>query len=80
VIDEGLEGGRPVVTVADDGPGFTAEMRAAAFERFRRGDTTRSRDGAGAGLGLAIARGLVDAHGGEISIGEGPGGRVRIHF
>ncbi|MEX0756594.1 MAG: ATP-binding protein [Acidimicrobiia bacterium] len=49
-----------------------------AFERFRRGDAARTRDGAGAGLGLAIARGLVEAHGGEISIEDGPGGRVRV--
>jgi two-component system, OmpR family, sensor histidine kinase BaeS len=72
--------GRAVVTVTDDGPGFSDEMRAAAFERFRRGDAARTRDGSGSGLGLAIARGLVEAHGGVISIEDGPGGRVRVHL
>jgi signal transduction histidine kinase len=72
--------GRPSVTVEDDGPGFSAEIEAVAFERFSRGDAARSRDGAGAGLGLAIARGLVEAHGGHISIESGPGGRVRVRL
>lgn len=74
----GAADGRPCVTVSDDGPGFSSEIRTVAFERFRRGDAARTRDGAGAGLGLAIARGLVEAHGGEISIEDGPGGRVRV--
>lgn len=72
--------GRPSVTVEDDGPGFSAEIEAVAFERFSRGDAARSRDGGGAGLGLAIARGLVEAHGGHISIESGPGGRVRVRL
>lgn len=70
--------GRPTLTVVDEGPGFAPEMRSVAFERFRRGDVARTRDGAGAGLGLAIARGLVEAHGGSITIEDGPGGRVRV--
>lgn len=70
--------GRPSVTVIDQGPGFTPDVRSVAFERFRRGDAARTRDGSGAGLGLAIARGLVEAHGGEIVIEDGPGGRVRM--
>lgn len=72
--------GRPSVTVTDQGPGFTPAVRSVAFERFRRGDAARTRDGSGAGLGLAIARGLVEAHGGEIVIEDGPGGRVRVSF
>jgi len=62
--------------VIDEGPGFPSEFRARAFDRFTRGDPARS--GGGAGLGLAIARGIVEAHGGSISIGEGPGGRVSV--
>lgn len=79
-ITVGSDDGRAVVTVTDDGPGFSDEMRAVAFERFRRGDAARTRDGSGSGLGLAIARGLVEAHGGAVSIEDGPGGRVRVNL
>ena len=79
VVVESVDG-RPAVTVEDEGPGFSAEMAAVAFDRFSRGDAARTRDGGGAGLGLAIARGLVEAHGGHISIEGGPGGRVRIRL
>ncbi|HSJ28317.1 MAG TPA: HAMP domain-containing sensor histidine kinase [Acidimicrobiia bacterium] len=71
-----VEDGRATVTVVDEGPGFTD--LSAPFARFSRGDEARTRDGSGAGLGLAIARGLVEAHGGVISIEPGPGGMVRI--
>ena len=65
------------VEVRDEGPGFSDEIRDRAFERFVRGDEARTRD-AGAGLGLAIARGIVQVHGGEIAIGPGPGGAVSL--
>ena len=59
--------------VVDNGPGFPADFVSRAFERFSQADTARSRHG-GAGLGLAIAHTLVEAHDGEISIREpGPG-------
>ena len=60
------------VTVADDGPGMTAEAAAHAFDRFWRGDTSRSATG-GAGLGLAIVAEAVRAHGGTAGIEPGPG-------
>ncbi len=66
----------PTVVVADEGPGFSAAMLDSAFEEFVTGDPARSRTGGGAGLGLAIARGLVAAHGGTIWAEPGPGGRV----
>ena len=62
------------IVVADDGPGFPPELAGRAFDRFVTGDPARS--GAGFGLGLAIARSVAVAHGGTISIGSGPGGRV----
>jgi two-component system sensor histidine kinase BaeS len=66
------------ITVVDQGPGFAAEVRDRAFDHFTRVDDSRSRESGGAGLGLAIAKGIVEAHGGTITIEEGPGGRVRF--
>ena len=58
------------VTVSDTGEGIRAEDIPHVFERFYRGDVSRSRNQitGGAGLGLAIARGIVRAHGGEINV------------
>jgi len=57
-----------VVRVADEGPGFPSDFRMRAFDRFTRADPSRNRQSGGGGLGLAIAKGLVEAHGGEIWI------------
>ncbi len=57
-------GSRVRIDVIDDGPGIPAEESARVFERFYRAD--RARSGGGAGLGLAIARWIVDLHGGSI--------------
>lgn len=56
------------VTVSDTGEGIRAEDLPHVFERFYRGEKSRSRTTGGAGLGLAIARGIVQAHGGEINV------------
>ena len=56
------------VTVADTGTGIPPEDLPYIFERFWRGEKSRSRAGGGAGLGLAIAKHLVEAHGGEIGV------------
>jgi signal transduction histidine kinase len=68
--------GTPSVTVVDEGPGFPDGFSADAFEHFTRADASRNRMTGGAGLGLAIARGLIEAHGGRIWIEAPPGGRV----
>jgi signal transduction histidine kinase len=65
-----IEGDRVVLTVDDDGAGIDPDDRARVFDRFVRLDDARSRDGGGAGLGLAIVRAVAQAHGGTASIGE----------
>lgn len=61
------------VTVRDSGEGIRAEDIPNIFESFYRGEKSRSRATGGAGLGLAIARGIVRAHGGEIRVESQPG-------
>jgi signal transduction histidine kinase len=68
------------VRVLDQGPGFPDELRAVAFEPFTRGDPARDLATGTAGLGLAIAHGIVAAHRGSIAIGPGPSGDVRIRL
>ena len=65
--------GRGRVTVTDHGPGIPEESRPHIFERFFRDDKARSRStpgGSGAGLGLAIARWVAEAHGGTLTLVE----------
>ncbi|MFI7388554.1 ATP-binding protein [Streptomyces sp. NPDC049813] len=68
------EGERVLLTVADDGDGVPESERERIFERFVRLDDARSRDGGGAGLGLAIARDVAVRHGGALTVGAAPGG------
>lgn len=68
------------VCVADNGPGLSPEARAHVFDRFWRGERSRSRDQGGSGLGLAICRGIVLAHNGRIWAEETPGGGATFCF
>lgn len=63
-----------VLTVADRGPGVPKAQREAIFEPFHRVETSRNRDLGGVGLGLAIARQVVEGHGGTIAVEDRPGG------
>jgi two-component system, OmpR family, sensor kinase len=62
------------VSVRDHGPGLPTSAQENLFERFWRAEGGRERGRAGAGLGLAIARGVVQAHGGQIGAANAPGG------
>ena len=63
------------LSVADDGIGIPEEMRERIFERFTQGGDAVTRRYGGTGLGLAICQGMIGAHGGRISVGEGLDGR-----
>lgn len=65
---------RVCVTVADDGPGIPEELLPTLFERFVRGDGSRSRTAGSTGLGLSIAKAIADAHGGSLTVASAPGG------
>jgi len=67
-----------IVQLTDQGPGFPGDIDV--FETFVRGDSARARATGGAGLGLAIAKGLVEAHHGTIWIDPGPGGRIAFRM
>lgn len=62
-----------VLSVADDGPGMTEAESARVFDRFYRGDSSRSRQSGGSGLGLAIAKMVTEQHGGRIELDTSPG-------
>jgi len=63
----------PVLSVTDSGPGIPAEDLAHVFDRFYRVDRARGRETGGAGLGLAIARAVAQAHGGSVEAISRPG-------
>jgi signal transduction histidine kinase len=66
-------GGTVILGVADSGRGVEPELRSRVFDRFATEDTSAERR-AGTGLGLAIVKAIVDAHEGEVSVTDTPGG------
>jgi signal transduction histidine kinase len=72
-----VEDGLVRVSVADTGPGIPPEQLPNVFDRFWQARSTRR---AGAGLGLAIAKGIVEVHGGEISVRSDPGQGATFTF
>ena len=74
--------GRVRIEVEDDGPGISEDDQRRIFERFARGANARGAESPGAGLGLAIVRTIVEAHGGTVSIRsvEGAGTTVQVEL
>ncbi|MET0454623.1 MAG: ATP-binding protein [Mycobacterium sp.] len=64
------------ITVIDDGPGIAPDLLPHLFERFVRGDTSRSRQAGSTGLGLAIVNSIIQAHDGEVRVSSQPGKTV----
>jgi signal transduction histidine kinase len=64
------EGPNVQISVSDDGPGVAEQDRSRIFERFARADSARSRSQGGSGLGLSIARDIVEAHNGTLTLAE----------
>ncbi len=79
-VSASLSGGEWRVAVSDQGPGISPELRARLFERFARGDPARTRESGGAGLGLALAAAIITAHGGSLTVEDGPGARFLLRL
>ncbi|AQG97816.1 two-component sensor histidine kinase [Burkholderia sp. KK1] len=76
-----LEGGHPLVEIADTGPGIPGEERERVFDRFYRvgeGVNRPRTDVAGSGLGLAIVRRIAVQHGATVSLGESEAGGLKV--
>ena len=73
-------GTRLIIAVDDDGAGIPPEQRERVFDRFQRSESSRDRASGGTGLGLGIARSIVEMHGGRIWVDDSPLGGARVSF
>ncbi len=73
VVTAGTQNGAATLRVRDRGPGLASEEQARVFERFYRTDASRARHSGGLGLGLAIAKAIVEAHSGTLAVESAPG-------
>ena len=81
IVVEAQDTGQMVrIDVADTGQGIPEDDLDKVFDRFYRGEKSRSREYGGTGLGLAIARGIVESHGGRIWVESRPGTGSRFSF
>lgn len=79
-VDASVDGHEVVVGFANDGAGLSEEMISVIFERFYRGEKSRSRESGGAGIGLAIVKELVEAHGGAVGAEPRENEDIRFWF
>jgi len=80
-VDTHEEGGRAVITIADNGVGIAAEMLPRVFDLFAQGERTLDRSQGGLGVGLAIVKRLIEMHGGTVgAASDGPGRGARFEI
>ena len=77
-VETKSEEGAAILVVSDEGPGLADEQIARMFEPFWRGEGSRNRALGGSGLGLAVVKAIVDAHGGTIDVTRHPAGGLRF--
>lgn len=77
-VRTGVRGKNVVLSIDDHGPGIPEEKRQTVLEPFYRLEKSRNRSTGGAGLGLAVARSLIESHGGTIAIGAAQTGGARV--
>lgn len=71
------EAGQAVITISDRGAGLPDDQLETVFEPYVRLEGSRSRDTGGVGLGLTIARTIIQAHGGTVTLSNLPGGGLQ---
>ncbi|WP_243730473.1 ATP-binding protein [Nesterenkonia salmonea] len=73
IVRLGAQGASAVIQVEDDGPGIALPLQERLFDRFVRGDSSRSRTAGSTGLGMSIVQAIVQAHQGQVDISSRPG-------
>ncbi|MDB5797984.1 MAG: histidine kinase [Paucimonas sp.] len=79
-VEVQARGGQAVIRILDAGPGIAPELQAQVFEPFYRIETSRSRETGGTGLGLTIARNIVEQHGGSIMLANREQGGLEVRL
>ncbi len=69
-----------VISVTDNGPGMTQEEQAHVFDRFFRGSNAAANYGQGTGLGLPVAKAIIEAHGGKVALTSEPAQGLTVSF